>query len=236
MMLGQQRAFRPLYIKQSWDLDRCYQCLTHSQRWATQLVIKNKSGALVTQLLRQHKALGWAGLHCHKALKVWSLIFKFGRNNKKGLTDENNWSCEKITSPLMGVGLLRTKAMWSLDSGSRSLSTLELNTKRNRRLSPSIKHHSNFDIFLKGLVTSYFSCWNIRHNLQTRSLSPDMTGVSLKNFLWKILLKFLGVMVLRYIFCCLLLIKRLPMSKIWHPLFSTRRLPANLSQNVRFHR
>ena len=149
MKLGQQRAFRPLYIEQSWDLDRCYQCLTHSQRWATQLIIKNKSGALVTQLLRQHKALGWAGLHCHKALKVWSLIFKFGRNNKKGLTDENNWSCAKITSPLMGVGLLRTKAMWSLDSGSRSLSTLELNTKRNKRLSASIKHHSNFDNFFK---------------------------------------------------------------------------------------
>ena len=109
-----------------------------------------------------------------------------------------------------------------------------------QRETKDFQHLSNIililTIFLKGLVTSYFSCWNIRHNLQTRSLSPDMTGVSLKNFLWKILLKFLGVMVLRYIFCCLLLIKRLPMSKIWHPLFSTRRLPANLSQNVRFHR
>ena len=45
----------PLYIAQSGDLDRCYRCLTHwlthSQRKdrATQLLIKYKSGALVTQ-------------------------------------------------------------------------------------------------------------------------------------------------------------------------------------------
>ena len=42
----------PLYIAQSGDLDRCYRCLTDSQRKdrATQLLIKYKSGALVTQL------------------------------------------------------------------------------------------------------------------------------------------------------------------------------------------
>ena len=43
----------PLYIAQSGDLDRCYRCLTHSQTLkdiATQLLIKYKSGALVTQL------------------------------------------------------------------------------------------------------------------------------------------------------------------------------------------
>ena len=45
----------PLYIAQSGDLDRCYRCLTdsltHSQMKdrATQLLIKFKSGALVTQ-------------------------------------------------------------------------------------------------------------------------------------------------------------------------------------------
>ena len=45
----------PLYIAQSGDLDRCYRCLTdsltHSQMKdrATQLLIKYKSGALVTQ-------------------------------------------------------------------------------------------------------------------------------------------------------------------------------------------
>ena len=42
----------PLYIAQSGDLDRCYRCLTHSQTLkdiATQLLIKYKSGALVTQ-------------------------------------------------------------------------------------------------------------------------------------------------------------------------------------------
>ena len=45
----------PLYIAKSGDLDRCYRCLTDrltdSQRKdsATQLLIKYKSGALVTQ-------------------------------------------------------------------------------------------------------------------------------------------------------------------------------------------
>ena len=46
----------PLYIAQSGDLDRCYRCLTHwLTDWqtlkdsATQLPIKYKSGALVTQ-------------------------------------------------------------------------------------------------------------------------------------------------------------------------------------------
>ena len=46
----------PLYIAQSGDLDRCYQCLTHSQTLkdsVTQLLIKYKSGALVTQLFDQ---------------------------------------------------------------------------------------------------------------------------------------------------------------------------------------
>ena len=43
----------PLYIEQSGDLKRCQRCLTHSQTTlkdsATQLLIKYKSGALVTQ-------------------------------------------------------------------------------------------------------------------------------------------------------------------------------------------
>ena len=43
----------PLYIAKSWDLDRCYRCLTDWQTTlkdrATQLLIKYKSGALVTQ-------------------------------------------------------------------------------------------------------------------------------------------------------------------------------------------
>ena len=40
------------YIAQSGDLDRCHACLTHSQTLkdsATQLLIKYKNGALVTQ-------------------------------------------------------------------------------------------------------------------------------------------------------------------------------------------
>ena len=43
----------PLYIAQSGDLDRCYRCLTDRQTTlkdrATQLLIKYKSEALVTQ-------------------------------------------------------------------------------------------------------------------------------------------------------------------------------------------
>ena len=42
----------PLYIAQSGDLDRCHGCLTDSQTLkdsATQLLIKYKSGALVTR-------------------------------------------------------------------------------------------------------------------------------------------------------------------------------------------
>ena len=44
----------PLYIAKSGDLDRCYRCLTDRlttlKDRATQLLIKYKSGALVTQL------------------------------------------------------------------------------------------------------------------------------------------------------------------------------------------
>ena len=49
----------PLYIAKSGDLDRCYRCLTdsltHSQTKdrATQLLIKYKSGALVTQIVEE---------------------------------------------------------------------------------------------------------------------------------------------------------------------------------------
>ncbi len=43
----------PLYIAKSGDLDRCYRCLTDRlttlKDSATQLLIKYKSGALVTQ-------------------------------------------------------------------------------------------------------------------------------------------------------------------------------------------
>ena len=53
----------PLYIAKSGDLDRCYRCLTdsltHSQRKdsATQLLIKYKSGALVTQYRGKEKEI-----------------------------------------------------------------------------------------------------------------------------------------------------------------------------------
>ena len=58
----------PLYIAQSGDLDRCYRCLTdsltHSQRKdsATQLLIKYKSGALVTQLVTVQGSVGQLSL------------------------------------------------------------------------------------------------------------------------------------------------------------------------------
>ena len=52
----------PLYIAKSGDLDRCYRCLTDSlttlKDRATQLLIKYKNGALVTQsLVVQHSEL-----------------------------------------------------------------------------------------------------------------------------------------------------------------------------------
>ena len=54
----------PLYIEQSGDLDRCYPCLTNSlTHWqtlkdrATKLLIKYKSGALVTQYAKKAAAL-----------------------------------------------------------------------------------------------------------------------------------------------------------------------------------
>ena len=50
----------PLYIAQSGDLDRCNGCLTDGQTLkdsATQLLIKYKSGALVTQLRRVNSGL-----------------------------------------------------------------------------------------------------------------------------------------------------------------------------------
>ena len=47
----------PLYIAQSGDLDRCYRCLTDRlttlKDRATQLLIKYKSGALVTQCVQK---------------------------------------------------------------------------------------------------------------------------------------------------------------------------------------
>ena len=53
----------PLYIAQSGDLDRCHACLTDRRTdgqtlkdRATQLLIKYKSGALVTQFIRAVKA------------------------------------------------------------------------------------------------------------------------------------------------------------------------------------
>ena len=51
----------PLHIAQSGDLDRCYQCLTHWQTLkdrATQLLIKYKSGALITQFSPSNPTLG----------------------------------------------------------------------------------------------------------------------------------------------------------------------------------
>ena len=48
----------PLYIAQSGNLDRCYRCLTDGQTLkdrATQLLIKYKSGALLTQQVTSNK-------------------------------------------------------------------------------------------------------------------------------------------------------------------------------------
>ena len=84
MLRGQLRAFMTLYIEQSGDLDRCYQCLTHSlttlKDRATQLLIKYKSGALVTQkqlILPFHPGLPWLAADKVVALNVPVRDFSF---------------------------------------------------------------------------------------------------------------------------------------------------------------
>ena len=56
----------PLYIAQSGDLDRCHRCLTDRlttlKDRATQLLIKCKSGALVTQLTGKKSYGYWPAL------------------------------------------------------------------------------------------------------------------------------------------------------------------------------
>ena len=53
----------PLYIAKSGDLDRCYRCLTDRlttlKDRATQLLIKYKSGALVTQIEAVRQSSRW---------------------------------------------------------------------------------------------------------------------------------------------------------------------------------
>ena len=56
----------PLYIAKSGDLDRCHRCLTDSltlKDGATQLLIKYKIGALVTQLVCTGSYCNYLVLH-----------------------------------------------------------------------------------------------------------------------------------------------------------------------------
>ena len=76
----------PLYIAKSGDLDRCYRCLTDSltdsqmKDRATQLLIKYKSGALVTQY---HVCYN---LHCKLISRATKLVIdKFKRQLRASL-------------------------------------------------------------------------------------------------------------------------------------------------------
>ena len=56
----------PLYIAQSGDLEGCHACLTdsHLKDRATQLLIKYKSGALVTQFYTQFAVCKCVHFYC----------------------------------------------------------------------------------------------------------------------------------------------------------------------------
>ena len=76
----------PLYIAQSGDLERCHGCLTDRQTLkdrATQLHIKYKSGALVTQKLH---------LYSYKKTQIPILIF----NNILIIETLVSWETPKI--------------------------------------------------------------------------------------------------------------------------------------------
>ena len=68
----------PLYIAQSGDLEGCNACLTDGQTLkdrATQLFIKYKSGALVTQFLqlgiiKLNLSYDQTNLICHQTVKI----------------------------------------------------------------------------------------------------------------------------------------------------------------------
>ena len=114
----------PFYIAQSGDLDRCYRCLTHSQRKdrATQLLIKYKSGALVTQYsatqlvqslkfrlshkiivikhltypyLAEHTSVVWAAVVviAKKSRKTWA---KFVERNWRLDEESDYWGAKKL--------------------------------------------------------------------------------------------------------------------------------------------
>ena len=68
----------PLYIEQSGDLDRCYRCLTNSlthgqtlKDRATELLIKCKSGALVTQFKSFHVGVPLESEQFWRMMSAW---------------------------------------------------------------------------------------------------------------------------------------------------------------------
>ena len=74
----------PLYIAKKGDLDRCHRCLTdslthsHLKDRATQLLIKYKSGALVTQLLKTPNNC-YSCDHGNPSSFIWSIVGLGGR-------------------------------------------------------------------------------------------------------------------------------------------------------------
>ena len=69
----------PLYIAQSGDLDRCYRCLTDRQTTlkdrATQLLIKYKSGALVTQFEEKKTSQGISLIQGGVTSHGWQMVY-----------------------------------------------------------------------------------------------------------------------------------------------------------------
>ena len=91
----------PLYIAKSGDLDRCYRCLTDSlthslttlKDSATQLLIKYKSGALVTQILMEEVRVDIESSVCMHA------IFKAINTYLWRILENTNMSAVKAIAP-----------------------------------------------------------------------------------------------------------------------------------------
>ena len=104
----------PLYIAKSGDLEGCHACLTDSQRKdrATQLLIKYKSGALVTQIMFGHQSpvprnntasyqFPLRKLYNLRSLSWWNLFFWASFLNMD-VCDHWIWSLVQIDANFIG--------------------------------------------------------------------------------------------------------------------------------------
>ena len=86
MILGQERAFMPLYIAQSGDLDRCFRCLTHwLTHWQTLKDRATQYSVLSTQFSPFSLAMeGTATVNKHQSTNVYHLQEVKRKRNGRG--------------------------------------------------------------------------------------------------------------------------------------------------------